>query len=182
MKNLIKQGFFIALIASVFVGSGLVLADAAITSATINGSTDISVNAGSQLTATVTVNLTGQSTWKSTAYKAGTGDWSCIDTSDHSGDGTFSELFIMNAPSKKGANDLTFQAFGNNDCTDRLGPIVGSASLLSSTLDILSCGTADAPLLVSMLAILLAILALILFYIIRKNSDKKKKMSEETKV
>jgi len=171
MKNNFRKVFFAVLILSNFIFAGNVLASATITSAKLNGLSDLTANPAAQVTATVSVDLTNQSVWRSTAYQFGNGNWNCMDTPDHSGNTAASETFSITAPREAGTNNVNFQIYGNNNCTNGLDMSSATASLLSAVTNIFSFGTGEMWL--SLLVII--ILALAVFYIvkiiIKKNKD-----------
>jgi hypothetical protein len=158
---LIAGGFFVA---------HTVLAYATIVSVKINGTDNSSVQSGVPIPVTVIVYLTTPNTWKSTAYQFGDGSWTCIDTTDHEGDGTVSETFFINAPSKVGENNVGFEVYGNNDCTNNSDVAIMSASLLSAFINVFSSATSKIIIL-----LLLTVIVVIFFvlYVVRRATDKR---------
>ena len=164
MKNNFKKVFFAALILSSFIIAGNASASATIISAKLNGSSDLTANPNAQITATVSVNLTGSTVWRSTAYQIGAGNWNCVDTPDHSGNTTVAETFSITAPREAGTNNVNFQIYENNNCTNGLDMASATASLSTAVIKILSLGTDQIWL---SLLLILIIFEIIIFYIVK---------------
>jgi hypothetical protein len=169
MKNNFKKVLFVALILSSFIIAGNASASATIISAKLNGSSDLTANPNAQVTATINVNLTNSTVWRSTAYKIGTGNWNCVDTPDHSGNIVASETFLITAPREAGTNNVNFEIYENNNCTNGLDMASASASLLTAVTNVFSLGTGG----IWISLLILIILAIIIFYIVKKVNGKK---------
>ena len=92
----------------------------------VNGQSQVSVLPGTNMVVTMKVELTGGSYWKATSYQIGNGAWVCIDTPDHTSNGTWTEEFHIEAPSSPGTYNLTLRAYSGsgwwgNDCTGDFG-------------------------------------------------------------
>ncbi len=104
--------------------SGVILASTTFTdsrsvnSATLNGSSTVSVLANATISAAVTVNHTGSdNNWRSTGWRIGTsGSFTCVNHNDHNSDGTQTETFNVTAPSSTGVYTIQFVAYSNNTC------------------------------------------------------------------
>ncbi len=100
--------------------------DRAITGATVNGVSSVTVVPGATITAAVTVNTTttsgGGQNWFSTFWLFATsapGSSSatpCADTPDHAVAGTFTESFATTAPTTPGTYNAYFIAYRTADC------------------------------------------------------------------
>lgn len=173
-KNMKKVFFVSILMVGGFVFAGNALASATITSVKLNGSGDATANPASKVTATVNVNLTSPSVWRSTAYRIGEGDWNCIDTPDHSGNTNALETFPITAPRQAGTNNVNFQIYENNNCTNGLDIASASASLLTSVTNIFSFAQGGMWLFI----LIVIILVVAIFYIAKIIIGEKTKISE----
>lgn len=119
MKNASSKIFFSGLILFFILGlipSGTAYADFKVLNANLNGLSNLSASGSSLLRAYIEVLLTDGSVWRSTAYKFGNGEWVCVDTRDHSGNGIFSELFEVRVPAKEGDTSANFEVYSRDDC------------------------------------------------------------------
>ncbi len=176
--------FFIAVLAiSGFFVANSASAAAVINSVKVNGADKTTIEAGAPITATINVSLTSPSVWKSTAYRFGDGNWNCVDTPDHAGNTAAAETFLITAPTKQGTSDVNFEVFENNNCTNGLdmASVPASASLSVAVINVLSFGTGKTWLSVVLLALILIVAALVIFYIIRGTIYKKIKVNSEDK-
>jgi len=119
--NFIKIFGFV--LAAVFIFGGFfapnfVLAARTITSATLNGASNVTVKSGDSITATVTVQVTNASDpWGSTRYRFGTKNWICVaNISNHPTGTTATEIFSIIAPLTAGTYDVSFDARSGNTC------------------------------------------------------------------
>lgn len=87
-----------------------------ITSATLNGSTSVTVTAGASITAVVNETNTNNDRWHAVYWTIGTSS-GCADTPNHNGNGSYSETFNITAPSTSGTYDATFVAYRFNNCS-----------------------------------------------------------------
>ena len=173
MNNTYKKVVLIFLVIF-FISSGLfsasvISAETLINSVKLNGSDNLTVEGGGKIFAAVNVTLTNPSVWKSTAYRFGDGNWNCIDTQDYSGNITVIETFPIPGPAKMGTSNVEFSIYGNNDCTNGLNPKMMSANLLTSVTSVLFLGTGG----IWLFVLVLIILAIIIFYIVKKSVNKK---------
>ena len=102
--------------------SGFNFALASITngSATVDGASSGSFVSSESISATVTVTTSGSDTaddWKSTSWRIGDGSFACVNTSNHTQDGTYSETFNVTAPSETGTYAAEFVAYNGESCS-----------------------------------------------------------------
>ncbi|GEM_PF-3585242 len=92
-----------------------------ITSSTLNGVSSVTVAPSNTISAAVNVSITTGNTadrWRSTAWRIGnSGGYTCSDTTNYSGIGTFSNTFNITAPSAIGTYDVSFITYSDNGCT-----------------------------------------------------------------
>ena len=95
-----------------------------ITSVTLNSGTAVTVAPGEPITVVVnvTTNTLGNGSalnWRGTTAELGPGNGrgTCLATPDHNGIGSYSETFVINAPSTAGTYDASFRAYGDDECT-----------------------------------------------------------------
>lgn len=93
------------------------LAAISINTATLNGSSSVTVAPSTAVSAAVTVVLTAGTNWQGTSYQIGAGSTVCVDTANHNTPGTYSESFNITAPASNGTYNVTFIAYGNNACS-----------------------------------------------------------------
>jgi hypothetical protein len=169
-----KKYFSLALIIFLFVGffsfAFNVSAESEIVSATLNGTSQWTTESGSQVTAIINVKLTEFSSWRSTAYQIGNEPWVCVDTPDHFGNITTSEIFPIIVSQKAGSVNVNFQIFENNNCTNGIESAIASADLSSAFMNAFSIIIQWQFLLFLALIIFLIF---IIFYIVKKNIKKK---------
>lgn len=177
-KKLFFAAFLALLVVGCFLTSNSASAAAVINNVKVNGAGAATVNPGVPITATVNVTLTSLSVWKSTAYRFGDGNWNCVDTPDHSGNTTAEETFAITAPVEAGTKNVTFEIYGNNNCTNGLDMALAAASLSGAVMSIFSLGTGKV-----WLAVLIAIVvAIIIFYTTKRIIGKKTKINSEDKL
>jgi hypothetical protein len=86
-------------------------------SATVNGGASANVAPGASLTVSFTVQLTQGDDWLGTEYRFGTsGGWTCVNTPDHTTNGTYTESFTVTAPATVGTYTLQVRARSSNSC------------------------------------------------------------------
>jgi len=184
MKNIITNSFktiiFTGLIICSFTITGNALASAIINSVKINNTDNPSIVAGTPATATISVSLTSLDVWKSTGYKFGNGNWICVDTPDHLCNTTAIESFLITAPSGIGINNVNFEIYRNNDCTDGLD-MASPASLLTAGKNIFSLGTGNTWLAIILLLLIIAVVIFVIFFIIKRDNIQRTKNISEYK-
>jgi hypothetical protein len=119
-----------------------------IDSVTLNGASSVTVAPSTSITAAVSATFTGSgnnTTWRSTAYTIGALATVCVDTPDHSVNGTFTESFSITAPATAGSYNVTFQTFAGNSCNSTSSPTFtltgGIVVKLSQTITFTNPGT-----------------------------------------
>lgn len=160
------------LLLSVFVANN-VLASIAVADAKVNGARNITVEGSTPILATVSVVLTDESVWRSTAYRFGEGEWVCVNTSDHLGVDVATESFSIITPAKASTTDVHFQAYERDDCTNSLPIVVASASLLTALKDILNFENNQVWVFALLLILVIIIIVWAAYYLIKRSSNKK---------
>lgn len=94
-----------------------VFADRTINSVTLNGSSSVTVSPSSSITALVNVTISAGSNWQSTSWQISGQSVSCVDHTDYTSSGTFSENLTVTAPVSTGTYDISFIGYGNNACS-----------------------------------------------------------------
>lgn len=84
-------------------------------SATLNGSSSVTVAPSSEVNASITVTISSPSNWLSTTWDTGSGA-NCVDTNDYTSSGQYTEGFTITAPGSLGTYDVVFIAWANNAC------------------------------------------------------------------
>lgn len=95
-----------------------VFASRTINSATLNGSSSVTVTPSSSITAVVNVTTVADGSgavWGSTQWSVNSVN-TCVDHANHTTAGTYSETFTITAPASAGTYDVTFTAFVTNAC------------------------------------------------------------------
>ncbi|MFA5135436.1 MAG: hypothetical protein WC505_06660 [Patescibacteria group bacterium] len=90
----------------------------------VNDMGAVHVAPNTEVTVKVNVSTSGMfenDDWKSTEYKIEGGSWICVNTADHTSDGTYTESFSVNAPASAGTYDLTVRAYEKNGCDGDYG-------------------------------------------------------------
>lgn len=108
--------FFIVFMCS----TTLVFAARTINSATLNGAASVTVSPSESITASVTVTTDGSGAnndWQSTGWQISGQSVNCIDHTDYSSSGTFSENFTVTAPGSNGTYTISFIAYRDNACS-----------------------------------------------------------------
>jgi len=94
---------------------------ASITSATFNGTATTTVYSSDTVTVTVNATVPSNNTndrWRSTAYRIGnSGAYTCVDTSNFSGTGSYSDSFSITAPATAGSYSVSLIGYSNNNCS-----------------------------------------------------------------
>lgn len=94
-----------------------------VTSATLNGTTSVTVAPGAAITTVVDVTTDGSglaSRWYSTGWSISTtapGAVTCVDHANHSGAGGYSETFSISAPATPGTYNAYFIAYSDDACS-----------------------------------------------------------------
>ncbi|HOA18354.1 MAG TPA: VWA domain-containing protein, partial [bacterium] len=91
-----------------------------LSSGTVNNQAQVTVLPNASITVTLEVTTNGANDvddWRSSQYKIGNGSWECVDTTDHTGDGTYTDSFEINAPSDVGVYDLSLNVYNGSGCT-----------------------------------------------------------------
>lgn len=119
--------------------------------ATVNDQPQVMADPGATISAKVTVTTTGSGVaddWRSTRWRIDIGSWTCVNTADHDGDGTYTETFNITAPVAPDAYNVSFEAFNNAGCVNGSGGssddvtlidgiIVSSIEITAATVDTL---------------------------------------------
>ncbi len=108
--------FALAVLVVAFAWPSVASAALEVTAATIDGVTSTSSPPGSVLPARVTVRRTDGTDWRSTEVRAGS-TTRCINTDDHTSNGTDSESFQSTAPGTPGSYDVSFIAWSSSSCS-----------------------------------------------------------------
>ncbi len=91
-----------------------------ITGATLNGASSVTVAPGATISLTVSVTTTNGDDWTSTGWRLATspGSFTCVDTPNHYGSGTYTETFNITAPAGSGSYNLYLAMWdGSNSCS-----------------------------------------------------------------
>ena len=87
-------------------------------SATLNGTSSVTVAPSASITASVTVTTSGGANdWQSTTWQVSGQSVNCVDHTDYTTSGTYTENFTVTAPGSTGSYDVSFIAYGNNGCS-----------------------------------------------------------------
>ncbi|MDD3325264.1 MAG: hypothetical protein PHN38_09125 [Sulfurospirillaceae bacterium] len=95
-------------------------ADRIITSVTVNGSSQTTVVANSNVSVAVGVRTTGggvNDNWRSTRWELSNGSWSCVNHTNYNSSGNHSVNFNIVAPSTLGDYDLIIRAYSDDGCS-----------------------------------------------------------------
>ncbi|MBU0907842.1 MAG: VWA domain-containing protein [Nanoarchaeota archaeon] len=87
---------------------------------TVDGGTSTIVGPSGPVTVAVTVHTSGSGSddnWRSTRYRIEGGSWTCVNTPDHTSDGTYTESFVISAPGSLGTYDLSVRAYQGSSCS-----------------------------------------------------------------
>lgn len=87
-----------------------------LSTAAVNGQQSVTVGPYSSITVSLSVLRDGSTKWRSTRYQIGSSGWNCVDHSNHDGNGTNSEEFIIQAPSTVGTYNLMLRASSDDNC------------------------------------------------------------------
>ncbi|MBU0963960.1 DUF11 domain-containing protein [Patescibacteria group bacterium] len=128
MKNPINkaQHTLPIVVVGVFVVAVLLIPTIVLASQTVNwvkvdGSSSTTVAPGANVDVDVNVTTSGSGSnddWESTSYKIeGSSNWTCVNTSNYNGDGTYTESFVVTAPSNTGTYDLEVRAYKDGGCS-----------------------------------------------------------------
>ncbi len=89
-------------------------------SATVNGSSSVTVAPGASITAVFTVDVSGQTGWDSTGWRISTtppGGVTCVNHANHNPTARYSETFTITAPGTPGTYNAYFVAYSNDGCS-----------------------------------------------------------------
>ncbi|VVB79491.1 PKD domain protein [uncultured archaeon] len=118
MKNKILSFLVLSVLALGMLG--MVSAARNVDSALLNGASSVTVLPGATIPASLTVTTSGGGgahDWHSTAYRIGTGSWTCVNTDDHNSAGTFTESFSVAAPLSSGSYNFEVIAYQDGSCS-----------------------------------------------------------------
>lgn len=109
-------------IVGIFIGfPRAVFAARTINSATLNGSTNVTVIPSTSISASVNVTTTGTGSntrWRSTSWKIGADPTTCVNHPNHDSNGTFDEVFTITAPASNGTYNVAFIAYNDDVCSN----------------------------------------------------------------
>ena len=92
-----------------------------INSVTLNGGSSVTVAPGASITASVNVTTkSSDNDWKSTSWRIATSSGpytACVDHTDHTSSGTYTESFSITAPATLGIYNAYFVAYSNDTCS-----------------------------------------------------------------
>src|SRR3989344_5338520 len=91
------------------------IAAPAINSATLNGTSSVTVAPSATITASTNVTISGGSNWQSTSWDVS--GVNCVNHTDYTSAGAYNESFSITAPSSPGTYSVSFIAYGNNTCS-----------------------------------------------------------------
>lgn len=123
LKSCLKIFTLLIVISSLFLFSAQpVLADRTINSATLNGSSSVTVLPSASITAavSVTTNALNDKNWRSTSWNISGSN--CINHTDHNGAGTYNESFTVTAPGSSGTYNISFIAYADSACSVGASP------------------------------------------------------------
>ncbi|WP_294871339.1 hypothetical protein, partial [Sulfuricurvum sp. RIFCSPLOWO2_12_FULL_43_24] len=104
-----------------FILSINLFASRTITSATLNGATAVTVATSDTVSAAVTVSITSNNNadrWRSTAWRVGSsGTYTCADTTNRNGSGTYTNTFNITAPASAGTYPVSFITYSDGSCS-----------------------------------------------------------------
>lgn len=128
-------GYFILL----FILSVDAFASRTITNATLNGASSVTVSTSDTVSAAVTVSITSNSTndrWNSTAWRVGSsGAYTCSDTTNRSGSGTYTNTFNITAPASAGTYPVSFITYSDGSCSSNASATYTINSGLTAIVD-----------------------------------------------
>ncbi len=96
-----------------------------LTTAMVNNMPYVFVPPSTPIEVTITVETSGSGSeddWRSSQYQIEGGSWVCVNTSNHSGDGTYTEDFDIVAPSTVGTYNLSLRAYNGDSCSGGVSP------------------------------------------------------------
>lgn len=117
MKKMIHLHFYFLLFILIFMLPNTAYAAISITSATLNGLSNVTVATNATITATLNVTTTNGTNWRSTSWSVGSGNVTCVNHTNHDGTGSYTETFSITAPNTAGTYSVSFVASSNNICT-----------------------------------------------------------------
>ncbi|MDY0097131.1 MAG: choice-of-anchor K domain-containing protein [Candidatus Dojkabacteria bacterium] len=96
-----------------------------LTTAMVNNMPYVFVPPSTPIEVTITVETSGSGSeddWRSSQYQIEGDSWVCVNTSNHSGDGTYTEDFDIVAPSTVGTYNLSLRAYNGDSCSGGVSP------------------------------------------------------------
>jgi len=146
-----RAGLAAAVFVSLILFPTEVHAARTVTSATLNGTTNVTVAPGAAITAVVNVTTTGSgvaSRWYSTGWRIATtapGVVTCADHPNHNGAAAYSETFSISAPATPGTYNAYFIAYSDDACTLNASATYTMASAVTVTSNPVPTTTSIAP-------------------------------------
>ncbi|WP_066707877.1 DUF6701 domain-containing protein [Curvibacter delicatus] len=122
-RDMARQGLSILLVLALTWVPLSAHAARTVTSATLNGASSVTVTPGTSITAVVNVTTDGSGSnarWWSTGWYIGTsppGSVTCVNHTNYSGAGTYSETFSVTAPATTGTYNAYFIAYNDDACS-----------------------------------------------------------------
>lgn len=113
---MIHLHFYFLLFILIFMLPNTAYAAISITSATLNGLSNITVATNATITATLNITTTNSTDWRSTSWRIGTGSITCVNHANHDIEGSYTETFNITAPNTAGTYSVSFMASSNNIC------------------------------------------------------------------
>ena len=89
-----------------------------VSSGTVNGASSVTVLPGASITVKLKVTIDNNESWKSTSYQIGNNTWTCADTDNQSGNGTYDGSFTITAPNTDGTYSLNLIAYSRSSCNN----------------------------------------------------------------
>jgi|GEM_PF-6462890 len=131
-----------ALVLFAGVVPGIAFASQSITNIDLNGSNSTTIAPAASITVLVTVSLSNGDSWRGTEYRFESGNYTCVDTADHTdtnpnGSQSFTETFSVNAPASNGTYDFDIRVRENAGCTgDQVSGSLNNGVIVSSPAEI----------------------------------------------
>lgn len=88
-----------------------------ITGVTVNGSATPTMTPAKVVPVVVNADVTAGNQWQSTQWRIDSGSWTCENTADKTGAGSFNVTFNITAPIILGAHTFEARAFSNSSCS-----------------------------------------------------------------
>jgi len=116
MKKIVHLYFLLFI--SIFVLPSIAHAAIGITSVTLNSSTSVTVSGNTTISAKINITTTNNTNWRSTSWRIGnSGNYACVNHTNHNGNGSYTETFNITAPSTAGTYSASFIASSNDSCS-----------------------------------------------------------------